>query len=244
MRVKIAKLGRVKTIIIITVFSIIASEIMYIFLGKFLGVEVHKVGFIISGVVPLTLVPLTSWFTIGLLIKIHHMEVEMRELATFDDLTKVMSRKAFLTNAEVLYKLNKRDSKPLAMLYIDIDDFKDINDKYGHNIGDMVLSSFGEKLKENKRESDLVGRLGGEEFAFVLPETDGSGAQTFAKHLKDKIEEQYILYDGLKLRYTISIGISIFNEKNKVNLETLIKQSDISLYGAKNSGKNEIVIYN
>lgn len=243
MREKIADLGQVKTILIITILSVIASEILYMILGYFLVGSVHKIGFIISFVVPFILAPTTSWFTIGLLIKVHYLELEMRELATYDDLTKVMTRKAFLTNADVLYKLAKRDDSSLAILYIDIDDFKDINDKYGHDIGDKVLNSFGTVLRENKRASDLIGRLGGEEFAYILPETDSNGALKFANNLRNILKKQYLKNGNIEVHYSISIGISIFDSKNKVSLEELIKQSDESLYSAKHAGKDNIVLY-
>lgn len=243
MRETIAKLGQVKTIILITIFAIISSELIYIMLAYFIIGEVRSIGFFISFIAPAILAPITSWFTIGLLIKVHYLELEMRELATYDDLTKVLSRKAFLTNAEILYQLAKRDRTSLAMLYIDIDDFKNINDKYGHSIGDKVLTLFGDILKESKRESDLVGRLGGEEFAYILPSTDSVGASSFAKNLKEKLKESYLEHDNLKINYTISIGVSIYSTENNVKLEELINQADEVLYSAKHSGKNKVVIY-
>ena len=187
--------------------------------------------------------PLICWYLITLLIKIHYLEVEMRNLATCDSLTKTMSRKTFLTNGKLLYKLDKRDASTLAVLYIDIDNFKKINDTYGHSTGDEVLKSFGSILNNNKRDSDIVGRLGGEEFAFVLPKTNKYGALQFADNLREIIKKQTIKDNNTPIKYTASIGISILDKNNKVSFEELLKQSDEALYRAKRSGKDCTIIY-
>lgn len=180
---------------------------------------------------------------IGLLIKIHHLEVEMRKLATYDSLTNIFSRKAFLTNSESLLSLTKKDKSILAILYIDIDNFKQINDTYGHNVGDEVLKSFGKILKNSKKENDIVGRLGGEEFAFLLSKTDIKGAIEFANKLHTIINKDKVPYSNTVLQYTVSIGVSIFNQNNQVELQTLLQQSDEALYQAKHSGKNCTKLY-
>lgn len=243
MRELIVKLGQVKTILIITIFSIIASELMYFILGELLIDEVHWVGFTIGFIVPATLAPITSWYTIGLLIKIHHLEVEMRDLATYDDLTKLLSRKAFMANAENIYIVSKSENSQFAILYIDIDNFKNINDKYGHIAGDEVLKSFAKILKDIKRENDFVGRLGGEEFAYILPETDCVGASSFAKRLRESVNSQFLDFHDSSIKYTISMGISIYDKNNDIELDHLIKQADDALYKAKHSGKDCIVVH-
>lgn len=243
MRAKIIQLGRIKTVILISLVSVISSVLIYLPFAYLLEGEVLVTGIIITVIVPMLIAPSVSWYIIGLLIKMHHLEVEMRDLATFDSLTNVMSRKAFLTNAQTIYQLNKREKSSLALLYIDIDDFKKINDTHGHAIGDEVLKDFGHVLKKYKRESDLVGRLGGEEFAFVLPRTDIEGAVNFAEHLKNIINSNIVTYEQIHISYTVSIGISVFDKDNQINLDKLIHQADKALYTAKNSGKDCIIVY-
>jgi len=243
MRAKIIQLGHIKTVILISLISIIGSVLVYIPIGYLIEGKVHFTGIVISILAPMIIAPSVSWYMVKLLIKIHHLEIEMRELATFDSLTKVMSRKTFLTNTQTIYELIQRDKLSLAMLYIDIDNFKKINDTYGHSIGDVVLRDFGYILKELKRRSDLVGRLGGEEFAFILPETNMKGATNFADNLRNIVNNKIVKYDNISISYTISIGVSVFNNNNQVNLDELTKQSDEALYIAKHSGKDSTIIY-
>jgi len=243
MRETIIKLGRVKTIIVIALIAIIGSVLVFIPIGYLLLGEIHPVDIIIAMLIPMIISPIISWYTVGLIFKIHNLEVKMRELATFDSLTKVMSRKAFLTNALTIYELMQRNKLSLAILYIDIDNFKNINDTYGHIVGDEVLKDFGHILKEYKRGSDLVGRLGGEEFAIVLPKTDVEGATTFADNLRKTVNNSIVKYKDITISYTISIGISVLDQNNHVDFNNLIKQSDEALYFAKNSGKNCTKLY-
>ena len=243
MRKTIIHLGQIKVVILITIFSIIASVSIYVPIAYFMEGRIFISGIIVSIVAPMIIAPSISWYTMGLLIKLHNLEVKMRDLATYDGLTRVMSRKAFLTTSESLHQLIKREQSSLAMLYLDIDDFKKVNDTYGHSIGDEVLKSFGSILDKNKRESDIVGRLGGEEFAFILPKTNAEGAIQFADNLRNTVNNQCLKYDDVTIKYAVSIGVSVFNNNNQVSLDELTKQSDEALYLAKNSGKNCTVIY-
>lgn len=242
-RTRIIKLGLVKTVFLITLFSIISSITMYIAVWYFFLEELLFSGIVMSTLTPAILTPLISWYIIKLLIKIHQSEIEMEKLITYDHLTTVMARQPFLINAQTIYNASKRDKLSMAVLYIDIDDFKKINDTYGHFIGDKVLISFGEILNTTKRASDLVGRLGGEEFAFILPSSDADGAKKFASKLIKIINETVIPFDDFKIKFAISIGIAIFNQNNLVSLDELFKQSDKALYIAKNSGKNCSELY-
>lgn len=243
MRSMIIKNGQIKTILFITVISVIISELFFFIVSYSLAVTIVLKGILISFIIPLIVTPILSWYLVSLIIKIHHLEVKMRNLATYDSLTNVLSRKAFMTNAEVLYQLNKREQSTLAFLYIDIDDFKKINDKYGHQAGDVVLKSFGEILDKNRRESDIVGRLGGEEFAYVLPETNIQGAMKFSNNLRNIINNQFIEFDNIKIKYTISIGVSICDCNNMVFLDELIRQADEALFIAKHQNKDCVIEY-
>ena len=243
MREQIIKLGQTKTVIFITITSIISSILLYLLVAYlWIGKDFFK-GIIIATIIPTLITPSISWYMIKLLIKIHYLEIKMRELATFDSLTNVMSREAFLTESKNIYNISKKNSLSFAILYIDIDDFKKINDKYGHSTGDKVLKNFGSILNNFARNNDKVGRLGGEEFAFILPKTTLKDALNFANSLREIVNNQTIQDNNMIISYTTSIGISIFNNKNSVTLETLIKQSDKALYRAKHSGKNCSVIY-
>jgi diguanylate cyclase (GGDEF)-like protein len=125
---------------------------------------------------------------------------------------------------------------------LDIDLFKKVNDTYGHKVGDLVLKRLSGIVLEALREVDVAGRIGGEEFAILLPETDGKQAIEVAERLRQLVESTpVILENGLPLKFTVSIGISSFAGK-ETNIDTLLNLADQALYKAKNSGRNKVVM--
>lgn len=233
---KIVQFGRFKTVVLITCLCIFAS----VFISTTGLILLHKkdvllLGIIISTITPTLIAPSVTWYIVDLLIHVHQLEQQMRKYAMFDMLTEVMTRRAFLTECETL---NQQAS--IALLYIDIDDFKAINDKYGHLAGDKVLASFGALLNQHKRTNDLAGRLGGEEFVLALNHTDLNAALAFANHLCQLTEKVMINYEDKIIHYTISIGVSASNQHT---VEQLLKQADHALYLAKKLGKNCAVHY-
>ena len=240
MRENIVKLGRVKVVVILTVIAVLAASSIAFIVRKTFGIT----GFTpLPIIIPTIVIPSITWYLIGLLIKIHQLEMEATKHATYDMLTEVLTRRGFLTQAETLYNVIFRNRSSLVFAYIDIDNFKHINDEYGHYGGDEVLKSFAAIVKNLTRESDLIGRLGGDEFALVLPDTDLEGAH----HILDKIglavKNSPVLYQDQTINYAISIGVALFNQDNIVDLEELIKQADKALYRAKKSGKGRVVEY-
>ena len=242
MRNKIIKFGQIKTVVLISISSIISSILIYIPIGYYIVGDDFLDGIVIAIIVPSIIAPSISWYMVKLFIKIHHLEVVMRRLATVDTLTNVMSRQAFLKEANILCQSHIKKELPLAILYIDIDDFKKINDNFGHSFGDKVLEKFGLILNQTKKNKGIVGRLGGEEFAFILSNSNLKNSIEFANHLIKSVNTQNIKYDNQNISYTVSIGISILDNQNLVTLDNLIKQSDEALYIAKNSGKNQYKI--
>ena len=122
----------------------------------------------------------------------------------------------------------------------DIDYFKKINDTYGHKAGDTVLISLSKLIKNNIRKVDVFSRIGGEEFAIILPNTDLQKAKELANKLKNLVEEYILVIDNQEIRITISIGLSTLDEKNQT-YNQLLKIADTNLYEAKSKGRNTIV---
>lgn len=126
-------------------------------------------------------------------------------------------------------------------MMIDIDKFKKINDTYGHHIGDIVIISLANTLKELSRKSDVVCRFGGEEFLILLPETDIVGADSIAEKIRKSVEETLVdIEEEQRLKYTISTGISEVKIKEETNLEETIQRADEALYKAKEGGRNRV----
>ncbi len=163
-------------------------------------------------------------------------EIELKMLARTDQLTKIYNR-MFLD--EVLhnqYYRYQRNQESCSVILLDIDFFKDVNDKYGHIVGDKILIEFAQLLKESVRDGDIVGRWGGEEFLIVLPHTKQTQAEILAEKLRQKIETHRFT---AVVHKTASFGVCTFSDETSI--EKLIDKADIALYKAKKSGRNTVV---
>lgn len=185
-----------------------------------------------------------AWYFVDLLLCLHSDEQEMRSLASYDSLTGLLSRHAFFDNANNYVSLAIREAKPFSVLIIDLDHFKLINDRYGHPAGDAVLELFADVVNSVARRSDIVGRLGGEEFALLLPSTSASEAQEFSERLHQAIQKAVLKFNGSAIRYTVSIGLAEFDENSEKGIEDLLAHADIALYQAKQAGRNQTAAFN
>lgn len=171
------------------------------------------------------------------------IEHELEHLVQIDPLTGVFSRRHFMAMTERELANAARYSTPLSVLMLDIDNFKQVNDTYGHQIGDLVLQQFGKLFLELLREVDIVGRYGGEEFSVVLPKTDLIQAFEVSERLRRAIERNEIpLEHGLPLKLTVSIGVSAFKDAAE-NVDALLARADLALYDAKHGGRNQVCVY-
>jgi two-component system, cell cycle response regulator len=163
------------------------------------------------------------------------------DLSTKDPLTGMANRGSVLAEFQNRFGLSLRYDRPLSVVICDLDHFKRVNDTYGHGAGDFVLHAFGERLLGTLREADLAGRIGGEEFLMVLPETDLSGARPFAERLRKAIASTPIPLPSGALSITCSLGIA---ERTAVDLEAgqLLARADAALYQAKSSGRDRVCL--
>lgn len=168
----------------------------------------------------------------------------LRELTFRDSLTSLYNHRFFqdALDAEIKRALRYRHS--LSLLMLDIDHFKNINDTYGHPVGDQVLSEISALLVRLVRHSDTVARYGGEEFAIILTETDSTRAKVLAQRLRRGVEQHVIVCDQGKFSVTVSIGITgAENDKAADSRKSMISQADSALYAAKRNGRNRIEVY-
>ncbi|MGR8929618.1 MAG: diguanylate cyclase [Gammaproteobacteria bacterium] len=169
-----------------------------------------------------------------------HLQLELEQQAHIDFLTGVSNRRYFMEQAEFELNRAKRYHNRLSVFMMDIDWFKKINDSYGHKIGDVVLKKLAEVCAETLREVDIVGRIGGEEFAIMLPQIDTEKAVPVAERLRVAIANTQIRLDnGSPLQFTVSIGLSSLNSKDD-DIDTLLHQADQALYQAKELGRNRV----
>ncbi len=169
-------------------------------------------------------------------------ENKIYRMATTDALTRLCTREYFMQQYSDVFYLSERYQRPFSLMMVDIDDFKSINDTYGHPMGDLVLEQIGRMVLAVIRHEDFAGRYGGEEFVVVLPETAPEHARNPAERLRRSVES-YRFHTGSKpFSVTISIGIATF-PNHGVTMAELIRKADMALYEAKKSGKNAVRVF-
>lgn len=169
------------------------------------------------------------------------LEAELQDMATTDPLTSLPNRRHFLAMLEKeTARMQRSGQGSAALLMLDLDHFKLVNDNYGHAAGDKVLRCFAERVRDSLRKSDLAGRLGGEEFGVLLYDTDRQGAVEFAERLRERIESaETEVGDGSTLRITVSIGVTPLSGAD-VSADTALARADSALYRAKDAGRNRV----
>ncbi|ANF81438.1 diguanylate cyclase [Acinetobacter sp. NCu2D-2] len=175
--------------------------------------------------------------------QIHRIHTtELLHLSQHDELTKISNRRTFDETLEIFFDRAKRAESALAILFIDVDFFKNYNDHYGHQKGDDVISTIAKSIKNAIRHMDFVARYGGEEFVVLLPETDAHGAYAVASNIFKAIERLEIPHEKSSVsRYvTISLGITVYRGENFMDKESLLGIADQALYRAKQLGRNQI----
>ncbi|MEA3554719.1 MAG: diguanylate cyclase [Campylobacterota bacterium] len=176
-------------------------------------------------------------------LKMQELQEELRILASTDHMTKLYNRRYFTKISEHTLDLAARDNNDVSVIILDIDNFKKINDTYGHQIGDKVIIELANKLIKFQRRSDIICRYGGEEFVILLPNTSIDGAFTVAKKIRKDVELLQIKIDNNKdLKFTISLGVSQVSCDDEINIEASLKRADTALYKAKDSGRNMVCI--
>lgn len=168
------------------------------------------------------------------------MKKRLFEMATTDELSGLNNRRSFREGMEEAFLRAKRYNENLSVLTIDIDFFKRVNDTYGHMVGDQVIKEIAKELLKSFRESDIVGRIGGEEFAVVMIKTDKEQGFHKAELFRKAVEDKLIEFDGYGVNVTVSIGLAEL-DIDMNNFDNLLNQADNSLYVAKDQGRNRTI---
>jgi len=171
------------------------------------------------------------------------IEAILQELATTDALTRLHNRRHFFDLAEKELTRAKRYQLHFSLLLIDLDDFKIINDKYGHLYGDRVLQVVAECIRQNSREVDIQGRYGGDEFVVLVPETQPSYSKDIANRLCQNIPAQLTKLGENDFPVTLSIGIANFSGESDISIDMLFDRADKALYQAKDAGRNRVFVW-
>jgi len=166
---------------------------------------------------------------------------QFQKMATTDFLTGIANSRLFRESGEHEIQRTRRYNGTLAVLMIDLDYFKKVNDAYGHAVGDKVLVAFTDICKKNLRDFDIFGRLGGEEFAILLPQTETNNARILAERLCSIVARTDIEAEDKILRITVSIGVSVLLSEED-SLDKMLRRADDAMYEAKRNGRNQVAV--
>ena len=167
------------------------------------------------------------------------LQSHLEDMANTDSLTGLSNRQAFLHRAEKEFSRTRRYNRPLSVVMIDVDHFKSINDHYGHAVGDIVLREVSAICQCSLRGSDLLGRIGGEEFVLLLPDTPQANAIFVAERMREQLAKTPIAVDSVVLTTTASFGVASVIDAD-INFNSLLERADEAMYLAKNDGRNKV----
>jgi diguanylate cyclase (GGDEF)-like protein len=171
----------------------------------------------------------------------HEMTLELRQLATTDFLTGLANRREFMAKVgDELARLQRAPGLRAAVLMLDLDHFKNVNDRHGHAAGDAVLQHFALRVSAELRKNDVAGRVGGEEFAILLPGADLVSAQALAERLRTRLREGALNWQGHTITVTVSIGMAALDERDQT-ADAVLVRADQALYHAKAAGRDQVV---
>jgi len=225
------------------------------------GRRISPITFILEGgssnvVDALLSIPISGFLLLGVLgirklvLQAQTNQDFLQIMMQFDPLTNCLCRTEIFSRIEQEIDRSKRNHRPFALLEMDIDHFKNVNDQYGHQVGDEILHSLIQISKNELRAIDDIGRIGGEEFLILLPETSEGQALEIAERLRARIEQTLHQTSAPKpISITISIGVTLFSPQEHSELsgndleQKLIKQADIAMYQAKNAGRNRVTLW-
>jgi len=172
--------------------------------------------------------------------RIETQEHELHKMAFIDPLANCHNRRSFLVNASTAFERGRRYKHTFAILFIDIDRFKDINDNYGHAIGDEAIKEMTRICQDNIRDSDILGRIGGDEFGIILQECGLEFAIQNAEKLRERISDHIVSSDAGTIRFSISVGAATVVDSDK-DIYDVLKRADKNLYEAKRAGRNLVI---
>lgn len=202
-----------------------------------------SLGMTIATLCVLTIAPVVGYVVLKLLYELEASRQQIRQLAITDELTESYNRRHFMELAEVEFLRARRHEMPMAVILIDADHFKRVNDTHGHQCGDILLREIALTCQGTLRGTDVIARFGGEELIVLLPQTDLAGALTMAERIRQRVAKLAIQWREQKVEATISLGVAALRTGTPT-LDALIHEADVALYDAKRSGRNRVCSWN
>jgi diguanylate cyclase (GGDEF)-like protein len=241
-RLLLRRHGIVIITLVLTSVSILLSVGISWTINELLGGAPFEEGLFIAIVAPSVIAPLMSIQMLSLLHKLDEAEQRLDMLSHTDELTQAHNRRYFMQYAEQELKRAQRSNEKFSIVILDLDNFKQINDKSGHLVGDQVLREISRLFKEQIRQADIFARYGGDEFIILFPQTNLEQIQVWATRIFEKLAEDPIRAEGLWVQPLFSMGIAV-SEPAVDTLDKLLRQADFALYEAKRQGGKQFVCY-
>jgi diguanylate cyclase (GGDEF)-like protein len=237
LRTTLRKLGLIRTTWLLTVASIGISVGLTYAIMDFTSEEPSGIGLFIAVLAPGIMAPVFSYFTLRLVFHLEAAEEKLRHLSTTDDLTQVYNRRHFIQIAKTEWARARRYGEEFAIVIFDLDEFKRINDTYGHVVGDQVLRTVGEVCMREVRSTDTFARFGGDEFVFLIPKSAEIDLEAFIERVRIRLAQTRIPHQQGDIRFTVSIGAKRFDQ-HMLEFDTILMKADEALYRAKRNGGN------
>jgi diguanylate cyclase (GGDEF)-like protein len=231
------RIGFRGAIIWLTGISILGSVGLTYLVTTLLGAPAEAIGYTLAIVVPAIIAPVFSYIVVGLIFQLDAAEERLRALSIKDDITQAYNRRYFIELAEREWECARRYGGEFAIVLFDLDDFKHINDTYGHLAGDQVLRTVCEVCLGACRAADTFARFGGDEFIFLTPHSEQVDLPAFVERLRARLGETVVRFDGREIRFTVSLGASRY-DRRMPEFEAILVQADQALYRAKARGGN------
>lgn len=195
---------------------------------------------VLAMIIPISIISLVTYFLLHQIYLINHSKHKAEQLIYIDTLTQVYNRRYFEYFANNIFLKEKNTS----IILIDIDDFKQINDQYGHQAGDYVIKKMAKSIQNDLRDSDKVTRIGGDEFAIICTKSQPTSINEIAERIRKSIQNTHFVYMSHEINITVSIGCISSNDDSFANFDELLRSVDGALYQSKDNGKNLVTSIN
>lgn len=239
-RMLLRRYGVVKVVIGITSLATLASALIATGIMLLMEGGISLTGLFLSIIIPATLAPLFEYRALTTLLQLDIAEEKLKITSTIDDLTQAYNRRHFFEVAGQELARAKRYGGIFSVAIMDIDNFKSINDKYGHLAGDQILREVSGICDKNIRLPDIFARYGGDEFIFLFPQTNKEKAREGLERVRASISKHLSHYENFEIKTNVSIGIAEFSSKASL-IDDVLKEADKSLYQAKHNGGDKIL---
>jgi diguanylate cyclase (GGDEF)-like protein len=240
LKVCLKRFGLMAVVGAVTIGSIILSAVISAAFHFAIGMPMRPSAWAVTLVCPTLIAPLMSWWVFDLVLKVEHAHELLRVQSTIDHLTGIFNRRYFMDRLREEIDRAERYGTSFAVAFIDIDNFKRINDEHGHLSGDEILQQLTRVCAKEVREIDTLARIGGEEFALLLPQTAPAEAEQLVERLRASVAATRAKIGDGWLDVTVSIGLTS-SSREVLDVNGILRRADEALYAAKRQGKNRLV---